>query len=113
MNRFIMIGALIALALVALPTVHGDADAGNMKVGICHATPVNIVWHNDLRCAKECRGANSKLRWTGFKYTLIKVAPSAVAAHKAHGDRLLGHKFKVCPSGKLFWTCECNGGGSD
>ncbi|MDF1702888.1 MAG: hypothetical protein P1V36_17195 [Planctomycetota bacterium] len=115
MKRALLFGAFVALACLALPAVHGDAQADSKKkVRICHYTIKTTVEQSE-KCERACehRGAgHGKLRCTQRVAKIITVDASAVAAHLAHGDHV-AHKKGGCKQGRRTCRCECTGGGND
>jgi hypothetical protein len=63
-KKVLLLGSVVLLAMgVLAPSVHGASGA---KVLVCHRPPDNPA-----------------------NFTIVSVAPSAVAAHLAHGDNLV------------------------
>ena len=120
MNRIVLLGAFVALACMALPALHGEAEATGKKVNICQYTPKNSVVQSkkcDAICTKA-GSANGKLKCTSWKVHVISVDAASADAHLKNGDRYAKCLHKKGSTGKCFCPirrqlckCFCSGGG--
>ena len=117
MNRIVLLGAFVALACMALPALHGEAEATGKKVSLCKYTPKNSVVQSkkcDALCTKT-GSANGKLKCTSWKVHVITVDAAAVDAQLANGNATRcakGHKGKcLCKRRIGKCRCICSGGG--